>query len=68
MAAIDLRDFNAIASGSYNAGQIDIKTGRNGQAELVKVNNYVWKTSKNDVRLSPERVLEGNGKNFAHKA
>ncbi|MBQ9430694.1 MAG: hypothetical protein IJU44_03995, partial [Kiritimatiellae bacterium] len=55
---ISLAQFNKIATGSYNAGQIDIKTGANGQAELVKVNNHVWKTSKNNVVLSPERILE----------
>ena len=55
---ISLAQFNKIATGSYNAGQIDIKVGDNGQAELVKVNNHVWKTSKNNVVLSPERILE----------
>jgi len=55
---ISLAQFNRIASGDYNAGQIDIKVGDNGQAELVKINNHVWKTSKNNVMLSPERILE----------
>ena len=55
---ITLAQFNRIASGDYNAGQIDIKVGDNGQAELVKINNHVWKTSKNDVMLSQERILE----------
>ena len=55
---ISLAQFNRIASGSYNAGQIDFRTDENGTAELVKVNNHVWKTSQNDVILSPERVLE----------
>ncbi|MBO7684185.1 MAG: hypothetical protein J6T51_05630, partial [Kiritimatiellae bacterium] len=53
-----LAQFNKIATGDYNAGQIDIKVGDNGQAELVKVNNHVWRTSKNNVVLSPERILE----------
>ncbi len=55
---ISLAQFNRIASGDYNAGQIDIKVGENGQAELVKVNNHVWKTGKNNVMLSQERILE----------
>ena len=55
---ISLAQFNKIATGDYNAGQIDIKVGENGAAELVKVNNHVWKTSKNGVQLSPQRVLE----------
>ena len=55
---ISLAQFNKIASGDYNAGQIDIKTGNNGEAELVKINNHVWRTSKNNVVLSPERILE----------
>ena len=54
---ISLAQFNRIASGDYNAGQIDIKTGKNGP-ELVKINNHVWKASKNNVMLSPERILE----------
>ena len=55
---ISLAQFNKIATGDYNAGQIDIKVGDNGQAELVKINNHVWRTSKNNVVLSPERILE----------
>ena len=55
---ISLAQFNKIATGTYNAGQIDFRTDENGTAELVKVNNHVWKTSKNNVELSPERILE----------
>ncbi len=55
---ISLADFNRIASGSYNAGQIDIRTSKKGVAELVKINNHVWRTSKNTVELAPERILE----------
>ncbi len=51
---ITLAQFNRIASGSYNAGQIDFKTNANGSTDLVKINNHVWKTSKNNVELSPE--------------
>ena len=53
-----LRDFNRIASGEYNAGQIDFATGENGQVSLAKVNNHVHQTGKNKVALSAERILE----------
>ena len=55
---ISLAQFNSIATGDYNAGQIDFRTKDDGSTELVKVNNHVWKTSKNDVILSPGRILE----------
>ena len=55
---ISLAQFNAISNGGYNAGQIDFGTGRNGETELVKVNNHVFKKSLNNVVLSPERILE----------
>ena len=55
---ISLAQFNRIATGDYNAGQIDFKTKDDGTTELVKVNNHVWMTSKNNVELSPERILE----------
>ena len=55
---ISLAQFNKIATGDYNAGQIDFRTKDDGSTELVKVNNHVWKTSKNDVILSPARILE----------
>ena len=55
---ISLADFNRIATGTYNAWQIDFATGKDGATELVKVNNHVWQTSKNRVQLAPERVLE----------
>ena len=53
-----IAQFNSVASGEYNAGQIDIKKGLDGSAELVKVNNHVVNRFKNNVVLSPERVLE----------
>ena len=56
--SITLAQFSKIASGDYNAGQIDIKTKDDGSVELVKINNRVWKTSENNVVLSPERILE----------
>ena len=55
---INLAQFNRIATGDYNAGQIDFRTKEDGSTELVKVNNHVWRTSKNDAILSPERILE----------
>ena len=55
---ISLAQFNRIASGDYNAGQIDFKTLKDGSTELVKINNHVWQTGKNNVMLSPERILE----------
>ncbi len=55
---ISLAQFNKIATGDYNAGQIDFRTKDDGSTELVKVNNHVWKTSKNDAILSPARILE----------
>ena len=54
---ISLAQFNKIATGDYNAGQIDIQTNSDGKTELIKVNNHVWQTSKNKVVLSPERIL-----------
>ena len=55
---ISLAQFNKIATGDYNAGQIDFRTKDDGSTELIKVNNHVWKTSKNGVILSPGRILE----------
>ena len=55
---ISLAQFNSIATGDYNAGQIDFRTKDDGSTELVKVNNFVWRTSKNNVVLSHERILE----------
>ena len=43
---ISLAQFSKIASGDYNAGQIDIKTNDDGSAELVKINNRVWKIGR----------------------
>ena len=58
LSDVSLAQFNRIATGIYNVGQVDFKTKTNGTSELVKVNNHVWKTSKNNVELSPERILE----------
>ncbi len=55
---ISLAQFNKIATGDYNAGQIDIQTNSDGKTELIKVNNHVWRKSQNTTVLSPERILE----------
>ena len=53
-----LHDFNKIASGEYNAGQIDFATGDNGRVSLAKINNHVHKTGLNKTTLSAARILE----------
>ncbi len=53
-----LRDFNRVASGEYNAGQIDFATGDNGRVTLAKINNHVHKRGLNKTTLSAERILE----------
>jgi hypothetical protein len=59
MDNITLRDFNMIATGKYNAGLIDFGTNKEtGEVELVKVNDHVSKKELNNVKLSPERILE----------
>ena len=56
---ITLAEFNRIASGSQNAGQVDFKTNSDGEFtnELVKINNHVVFKSKNNVHLTGERVV-----------
>ncbi len=56
---ITLAQFNRIASGGYNAGLVDFKTDANGNIknELKKVDHHVYKTSKNTVVQSPERII-----------
>ena len=56
---ISLAQFNSIATGDYNAGQIDFRTKDDGSTELIKVNNHVWKT--------PERAAEGRRDRRSHK-
>ncbi len=53
-----LADFNRIASGNYNAGQIDVQRDEQGNDVIVKVNNHRWSTSKNNVVISPEKILD----------
>ncbi len=52
-----LRDFNFIATGKYNAGQIDIAPDEQGKMQLTKVNNHIKKIELNNVELSKEKVL-----------
>ena len=56
---ITLAEFNRIASGIHNAGQVDFMKNSNGEftGELVKVNNFVIRRSKNDVHLAGDRVV-----------
>ena len=58
MTDLTLKDFNKIATGSYNAGIVDIATDRHGRATLIKLNNHVHKTSKNNVVLSLSKICE----------
>ena len=56
---ISLREFNMIATGKFNAGLIDFGTNKEtGATELIKINDHVVKTGQNDVKLTPERILE----------
>ena len=50
---VSLAQFQAVSSGTYNAGEIRLT----GQSSLGKVNNHVSKTEKNVVSLSHEEVL-----------
>lgn len=61
---ITLAQFNAISNGQYNAGQIDFGTGRNGETELVKVNNHVRKREMNN-DLSDENEAKLTGTHFS---
>ena len=54
---ISLQAFRDISNGTYNAGQVDIRTEGN-KVELVKINNHVWRTSANNVQLSFSRIQE----------
>ena len=58
MTDLTLRDFNKIATGTYNAGIVDIAMDRRGNASLIKLNNHVHQTSKNIVVLSLARICE----------
>lgn len=58
MTDLTLKDFNKIATGTYNAGIVDIAKDRRGNATLIKLNNHVHQTSKNNVVLSLPRICE----------
>ncbi|MBQ9275344.1 MAG: hypothetical protein IJ228_11050 [Succinivibrio sp.] len=53
-----LRDFNLIAMGKYNAGQVDIVKDKHGHDTLSIANNHVSKTKLNNVVFSEEKVLK----------
>ncbi len=57
--SITLAEFNKIASGQQNAGQVDFKTNSDGEftGELVKINNHIIRKSLNGVHLTGERVV-----------
>ena len=59
LPSITLAEFNKIASGRQNAGQVDFKQNSAGEftGELVKINNHVIRKSKNDVHLDGQRVV-----------
>ena len=50
---ISLKEFDRVASGKYNAGEVKLT----GTHKLGKINNHVVLTSKNNVSLSQEEVL-----------
>jgi predicted unusual protein kinase regulating ubiquinone biosynthesis (AarF/ABC1/UbiB family) len=54
---ITLAEFNRLASGNYNAGQLDIQKDAHGNDVIVKVNNHRWSTSKNNVVIGPDKIL-----------
>ncbi len=57
--SITLAEFNKIASGQQNAGQVDFKTNSDGEftGGLVKINNHIIRKSLNGVHLTGERVV-----------
>ena len=59
LPSITLAEFNKIASGRQNAGQVDFEKNSNGEftGGLVKINNHVIRRSQNDVHLAGERVV-----------
>lgn len=58
MTDLTLKDFSKIATGTYNAGIVDIGTDRRGNATLIKLNHHVHRTSKNNVVLSQAKICE----------
>ena len=59
LPSITLAEFNKIASGQQNAGQVDFEKNSNGEftGGLVRINNHVIRRSLNDVHLTGERVV-----------
>ena len=65
---ITLAQFNAISNGDYNAGQIDFATGRNGETELVKINNHEVRSPRTRPTTAAERkapAMKDDAKNTA---
>ena len=54
---ISFAKFDTIASGDYNAGQIDYK-GSGSDVSLKKVNAHVHFTSLNTATIDAKRVVE----------
>ena len=59
LPSITLAEFNKIASGQQNAGQVDFETNSNGEftGGLVKINNHIIRKRLNCVHLTGERVV-----------
>ena len=59
LPSITLAEFNKIASGQQNAGQVDFETNSNGEftGGLVKINNHIIRKRLNGVHLTGERVV-----------
>ena len=55
---ISLQQFNAAASGKYNAGELDVRTMKDGSIGLVKVNDHVHFTLLNRTEIDPANTLE----------
>ena len=64
---ISLAQFIKIATGDYNAGQVDFRTKDDGSTELIKVNNHVWKAHPRGETCVPERAAEGRRDRRSHK-
>ena len=55
---ISLQQFNEAASGKYNAGELDVRTKKDGTVGLVKVNDHVHFTLLNRTEIDPANTLE----------
>lgn len=55
---ISLEQFNAAASGKYNAGELDVERKSDGTTALKKVNAHVHFTLLNSAKIDPANTLE----------